>query len=67
MTLEGIVKNGKIRLVDSAILPEETKVYVVVPDGPPSLPGIWSPRLADRRQAADFVMEVSKSESDAGL
>ena len=67
MTLEGIVKNGQVRLVDRATLPDDTKVYVVVPESPHRPPGIWSPRLADRRQAAEFVMEVSESEPDAGV
>lgn len=62
-TLEGIVKNGQIRLIDNATLPEETKVYVVVPENPLRPSGIWSPRMADHRQAAAFVMEVSAAAS----
>jgi hypothetical protein len=30
-TFEGIVENGKIRLRDNVMLPENTKVYVVIP------------------------------------
>ncbi len=71
MALEGYVKNGQIRLTDSADLPEEAKVYVVVADAaPPRASRIWSPRLADPRQIEEFSMEVkelSEDDSDAEL
>ncbi len=68
MALEGYVKDGQIRLIDSATLPEEAKVYVVVADAPPRVSRIWSPRLADPRQIEEFSMEMtelSKDNSDA--
>ncbi len=67
MTLEGVVEEGRIRLVDSAVLPENRTVYVVVPDPDPSVevPRIWSPRLADPRQIAEFAMEVQELSLDA--
>ena len=68
MALEGYVKDGQIRLIDSATLPEKAKVYVVVTDAPPRASRIWSPRLADPRQIEEFSMEVtelSKDDSDA--
>ncbi len=68
MALEGYVKDGQIRLLDSTDLPEEAKVYVVVADAPPRTSGIWSPRLADPRQIEEFSMEVkevSEDDSDA--
>ena len=69
-TFEGIVKSGQIRLAESAVLPEETRVYVVVPGSPLRPSGVWSPRLADRRQAGEFVMELVESpegKPDAGV
>ncbi len=68
MALEGYVKDGQIRLTDSADLPEEARVYVVVADAPPRASRIWSPRLADPRQIEEFSMEVTdlfKDDSDA--
>ena len=35
MALEGYVKNGQIRLLDSTALPEKAQVYVVVAEAPP--------------------------------
>ncbi len=32
LTVEGIVENGQIRPRDQVVLPEHTKVYVVIPD-----------------------------------
>ena len=61
MTLEGVVEDGRIRLTDSTVLPEKTRVYVVVPDVPLSGLRIRSPRLADPRQAGEFAMEVTES------
>ena len=31
-TFEGIVENGQIRLRDNVTLPENTKVYVIIPE-----------------------------------
>ena len=70
IALEGYVKNGQIRLLDSTALPEKAKVYVVVAEVPPRASRIWSPRLADSRQIEEFSMEVtelSKDNSDAEL
>ena len=61
ITLEGVVEDGRIRLTDSSILPEKTRVYVIVPDAPPMRPRIWSPRLADPSQIDDFAIEVCES------
>ncbi len=68
MALEGYIKDGQIRLIDSAALPEKAKVYVVVADAPPRASRIWSPRLADPRQIEEFAMEVTElsgGDSDA--
>ena len=60
ITLEGVVEDGRIRLTGNAVLPDKTKVYVVVPDAPPSVSRIASPRLADPRKQSDFVMEMTE-------
>jgi len=60
LTLEGLVENGRIRLLDGPVLPDETRVYVVVPDAAPQTPRLWSPRLAEPEQAADFRMHVTE-------
>lgn len=66
--IEGIVENGQIRLLDSVKLPENTKVYVVVPDLEPTPKArIYSPRLVHPEQARDFVKEVTEVTADAQL
>jgi hypothetical protein len=65
-SFEGTVENGRIRLEPGVRLPENTKVYVLVPNRPVTpIARIRSPRLAHREQTADFTMEVI--EEDAGL
>jgi hypothetical protein len=65
-SFEGTVENGRIRLEPGVRLPENTKVYVLVPNLPVTPTAhIRSPRLAHPEQAADFAMEVI--EEDAGL
>jgi hypothetical protein len=60
VTLEGIVDDGQIRLKTDIRLPDNTKVYVVVPGmAVEADTRIFSPRLAYPEQAADFKMEVS--------
>jgi hypothetical protein len=66
--LEGIVKNGQIRLRDDVTLPENTKVYVIVPGletGPKAY--MYSPRLVNPGQAGDFAKQVIEVSADAGL
>ena len=54
-TFEGIVENGKIKLPEHLHLPEQTKVYVVIPGiGEPGAIRLMSPRLAHPEQARDF-------------
>jgi len=46
LTVQGIVKNGQIRLPENVTLPEHTKVYVVIPDIETTPPAhVYSPRL----------------------
>lgn len=68
ITFEGIVENGRIRLREPLTLPDQTKVYVVVPDvqAPPK-PRIASPRLADPARAGEFAKQVSEVPPDANL
>lgn len=67
-TIEATVENGQIKLSEPVRLPENAKVYVVVP-GIEERPRfhLASPRLARPEQAADFAKEVSEERPDAGL
>lgn len=67
-TFQGVFKNGQIRLQGNVTLPEDTKVYVVIPDFE-SLPQarVHSPRLAHPEQAADFVKHIVQVARDADL
>jgi hypothetical protein len=63
-TYEGVVEKGKIRLKSDVKLPENVRVYVIVPDvqtqeNKPAR--IHTPRLTHRKQAADFKMKVGKA------
>jgi hypothetical protein len=65
-SFEGIVENGRIRLEPAVRLPENTKVYVLVPNLPAvPIARVCSPRLAHPEQAADFAMEIVGQ--DAGV
>jgi hypothetical protein len=58
-TFEAIVDKGQIRLPTDIHLPENTKVYVVVPNVDLGLPPkIASPRLVHRQEGADFKKEI---------
>ena len=68
VTLEAIVENGQIRLPNNVRLPDQTKVYVVVPGVEvEQVVRIASPRLARREQAADFVLEIVEANPDASV
>ena len=63
-TYEGIVENGVIRLRENVTLPENAKVYVVIPGAEPAPRAhVYSPRLVHPEQAADFAKEVSEHSS----
>ena len=65
---EGIVEHGQIKLNSNVRLPEQTKVYIVVPDMEvENTVRLHSPRLAHPEQASDFKMEVIEASSDASL
>ena len=67
-TFEGVVKDGQIRLRDNVQLPENTEVYVVIPDLE-SAPraSVPSPRLVHPEQASNFVKQVVEAIDDAKL
>ena len=61
VTFEGIVEQGQIKLKSNVQLPENTRVFVVVPDVQvEKVAHMFTPRLARREDAADFEMEVSQ-------
>ena len=67
-TFEGVVKDGQIRLRDKVQLPENTEVYVVIPDFESSPRArVSSPRLVHPEQASDFVKQVVEAADDAKL
>jgi hypothetical protein len=66
VTLEGIVEHGQVRLPTNVRLPENTRVYVVVPDAEiEQVARVFSPRLARPEQASDFAMETVEGDSGA--
>ncbi len=66
LTLEGVVKRGQIWLKSVVNLPENTKVYIIVPDiQVKQRPHIFSPRLVHPEQAADFALEMTEEIIDA--
>ena len=67
LTVEGVVESGQIRLREGVTLPEDTKVYVVVPGAEAHLPHIRSPRLARPEQGSDFAKQVVEVTPDAEL
>ena len=68
LTLEGIIEHGQIRLKTHVSLPDNTKVYIIVPGTEVAQDAcIFSPRLAYPEQVADFKMEVVEEDSDASV
>ena len=67
-TYEGTIFNGQVRFLGDVELPENTHVYVVVPDtqSPPKA-HIATPRLVHPEQTSEFQMEVIEGASDAGV
>jgi hypothetical protein len=61
-TIEGIIENGQVRLPPGTQLPEQAKVFVVIPGLVQSAVrvAVYSPRLAHPEQAADFVKRVER-------
>ena len=68
ITFEGIVEHGQIKLKTKVHLPDNTKVYVIVPDVQVEQSArITSPRLVHPEQAADFKMEIAAEPTDADV
>ncbi len=68
ITLEGITENGQIRLKTNIRLPDNTKVYVLVPGiEVDEIARVHSPRLQHPEQASDFDMEIVEEPPDAQL
>ncbi len=68
ITLEGVVDHGEIRLTSNVRLPENTKVYVIVPDMEvEQVARVHTPRLAQPQYANDFKMEIIEEPPSAGL
>ena len=65
-TYEGVVEHGHVKLPPDADIPDNTHVYVLVPNRDNSYK-IMSPRLADRSMAKDFVKEVIDETPNANL
>ncbi len=69
-TYEGVVEKGKIRLQEGVNLPENAKVYVIVPElktDKKKTVQILSPRLANRADAARLKMTVTEEKPNARL
>ena len=67
-TYVGVVENGHVTLPPNADIPEQTRVYVLVPDAETQRPPrIASPRLVHPEQAKDFEMQVIEDTTDAGV
>ncbi|MCC6298097.1 MAG: hypothetical protein IT314_02275 [Anaerolineales bacterium] len=63
-TYEGVVEKGKIRLKTGVRLPENAKVYVIVPEAQTTkkkIVRVATPRLLHRKQVTDFKMKVGKA------
>lgn len=68
IAIEGVVEEGQIRLKSGIHLPDQTRVYVLVPDFPVEPRAhIRTPRLAHPEQAAEFIMEVIEDDAHAGV
>jgi hypothetical protein len=64
-TFEGIVENGQIKLPANVRLPENARVYVVVPNTETRKAAyVGTPRLAHPEQAADFRKEIIQVTDD---
>ncbi len=63
---EGIVENGQVKLPEEVRLPEQTKVYVIVPASEVTQRfHLSSPRLTHPEEASDFVKDVTEESEDA--
>jgi hypothetical protein len=67
-TYQGTVVRGEIRLDGDVELPENTRVYVVVPEASDTPPArIHTPRLVHPEEAREFRMDVQDEVRDADI
>jgi hypothetical protein len=67
-TYEATIHDGRIVLPEGTHIPENTRVYVVVPDADEPAPvRMMSPRLVHREDADAFKMQVEREGNDARL
>jgi virulence-associated protein VagC len=68
VAVEGVVHHGMVRLPADLRLPENARVYVVVPMQTASpQPRIVSPRLKHPQDIIDFQMEIVEEPANAAL
>ncbi|MDQ3652125.1 MAG: hypothetical protein M3458_18005 [Acidobacteriota bacterium] len=68
LTIEANVNNGQIKLPSDVNLPEHDRVYVVVPDMKTEPTAhLFSPRLKNPNQAAEFEVQVIEESSNVGF
>jgi hypothetical protein len=67
-TYEATVQDGRVVLPADAHIPDNTRVYVVVPaSNDADRVRMMSPRLVHRDEAQDFTMQVEREGDDARL
>ena len=67
-TFEATIKNGCVQLPENISLPENTKVYVLVPGvTSDETARLRSPRLVNSEKAADFQKKLITGTIDAGV
>lgn len=65
---EGIIENGQVRLNTDVRLPENAKVYILIPNNEEQrIVHIYSPRLVHPEQATTFKKEIVEEPLDASL
>jgi len=65
---EGIIENGRVRLNTDVRLPENAKVYILIPNSEEQrIVHLYSPRLVHPEQAPTFKKEVVEELFDASL
>jgi hypothetical protein len=58
VTFEGFVEHGQVRLKEGVHLPENTRVYVIVPESFGQPAHFPTPRLVHPEEASHFVPEM---------
>ena len=67
-TYEATVQDGRIVLPEHAHIPDNTRIYVVVPtSNDAKRVRMMSPRLVHRDEVGDFTMQVEREGDDARL